>query len=154
MFYKIEGQPIPLSRARIGYGARHMFDSQKNTKRITSIHIQNQHGDDPILTKAVHLDITFFMKMPKLSPKARANKRFQYHYYKADLSNLIKFVEDIAIKVIYNDDCQIAIITARKVYHDHPRTEFYIHEVSDKYRDPNEHPGSAQGYVETRAATT
>ena len=112
MFYIIQGQPIPLSRARIGHGSRHMFDSQKQDKRIYAIHIQNQHGLDPILSGPLHLDITFFMKMPKLSPSAQLNKRHQYHFYKPDLSNLLKWVEDVATKVIYNDDCQIAIITA------------------------------------------
>ncbi len=139
MFYKIDGPPVSLSRARIGYNSRHMFDSQKQTKRIYAIHIQNQHGDDPILTgHPIAMDITFFMKMPKLSLRAQPNKRHQYHYYKPDLSNLIKFVEDVANKIIMNDDCQIAIITARKVYHEHPRTEFYIYEVSGKYSPPNE----------------
>lgn len=135
MFYVIQGDPIPLSRARIGFGARHMFDSQKESKRIYAIHIQNQQGQDPILSGPVHLDITFFMKMPKLSPRKQPDKRHAYHFYKPDLSNLLKFVEDVATKVIYNDDCQIAIITARKVYHESPRTEFHIYPVTGKYLD-------------------
>ncbi len=136
--YIIQGDPLPLSRARIGYNSRHMFDSQKNAKLICGIQIQNQHGTDPVIFGPVWLDITFFLKMPRLSDKAKLAKRLQYHYYKPDLSNLIKMCEDICTKVIYNDDCQIAIITARKVYHERPRTEFYIHEVSKKYVEPTE----------------
>ena len=132
MQYTILGEPQPLSRARIGFGARHMYDSQKDAKRAFAIHIQNQHGRDPFFQGPLHLDITFYMKMPKVKKRNLPSKRYQYHYYKADLSNLIKFVEDVSEKILYENDCQIAYITARKIYHDIPRTEFTVKELKGK----------------------
>ena len=135
-YYVIKGDPVPLSRARIGFGSRHMFDSQKEHKRQFAIHIQNQQGSDPILEGIpISLDVTFYLKMPRLSDKAKLAKRLQYHYYKPDLSNLIKFIEDVANKIILNDDCQISIITAYKVYHEQPRTEFSLQPIKHKYEE-------------------
>ena len=136
MYYVIKGDPIPLSRARIGHGARHVYDCQREAKRICAIHIQNQRGEDPLVGGPIHLDITFFMRIPKVAQKNVENKRFQYHYYKPDISNLIKFLEDVSNRILFNDDSQIAYITARKVYDKEPRTEFSITPLKEKYQTP------------------
>jgi Holliday junction resolvase RusA-like endonuclease len=48
------------------------------------------------------------------------------HIARPDLSNLIKFIEDIAIGILYGDDSIIAEIYARKCYDATPRTEFEL----------------------------
>ncbi len=140
MLYVIQGDPIPLSRARIGHGSRHMFDAQKDAKRIFAIHIQRQQEEELIDTGPIHLDVVFYMKMPKIKTRNKPNKRFQYHFYKPDLSNLLKFIEDVSNKILFNDDCQIAFITARKVYHEQPRTEFRVIPLKGKYEQGEEKP--------------
>lgn len=126
MYYCIEGNPIPLARGRIGHGARRIYDSQRDLKIITGINLQNQHGDQPIYHGPLHLDITFYLKMPKLSMRKSLMVANTYHPHKPDISNLIKWVEDVANTIIYHDDAQIASITSRKIYNENPRTEFTI----------------------------
>ena len=72
--------------------------------------------------------------MPLLSPKKRLELENKLHHFKPDLSNLIKFVEDLANGIIYKDDSQISCITACKVYSQYPRTEFTISSLSKDYK--------------------
>jgi Holliday junction resolvase RusA-like endonuclease len=56
--------------------------------------------------------------------------RGRLHVSKPDLSNLLKFMEDLAVDIrILKDDCLIAETTCRKVYDDNPRTEFIFQEI-------------------------
>ena len=50
----------------------------------------------------------------------------QPHYSRPDLSNLIKFIEDVATGILYKDDCIIAELVSYKHYDTNPRTEFMI----------------------------
>ena len=43
-----------------------------------------------------------------------------------DLSNCIKFIEDICSGVVYKDDAIIASISSKKLYDNEPRTEFFF----------------------------
>lgn len=127
MHYIIPGDPIPLSRARIGFGARRVYDAQKEQKTWTAIHLQSQQKEDIVLEGPLRLDIIFYMRIPKQArAKTRHQKEHTYHFYKPDLSNLIKFCEDVSNKLLFRDDAQIAQITACKIYHEEPRTEFKI----------------------------
>ena len=135
MRYLIDGNPLPLARTRMGRGSRRLYDSQKDIKIVQGICLQNQHGEKPLYIGPLQLDVTFYLKMPKLSARKIAERNNMYHFYKPDLSNLIKLVEDIANEIIYKDDAQISYITSRKVYHENPRTEFSIIPLAkdDKY---------------------
>ncbi len=135
MRYIIEGNPMPLARARIS--GRRVYDAQHEAKLIHAITLSNQHGDRPLYMGPLMLDVTFYLKMPKLSERKIIERNNLYHYYKPDLSNLIKLVEDIANEIIYKDDAQICAITSRKVYHEIPRTEFSIIPLKkeDKYEN-------------------
>lgn len=123
--FVIPGDPTPLARPRLS--ARKIYDSQKNVKLVASLTLQQQQGDDPLLAGPLHLDITFFMKTPEsISAKRRSLLYGTQHIFKPDLSNLIKFYEDICSNVVFHDDCVIAVITAKKVYDEKPRTEFSL----------------------------
>ena len=54
------------------------------------------------------------------------------HTAKPDLSNMIKFIEDVCKGIVYNDDEQIVQITAYKRYDLEPRTEFEIYEKKNE----------------------
>ncbi len=117
--YVIEGNPIPLARVRFSRQG-HCYDSQKQIKFATAIIIRNQHGDRPKYDGPLHLSIVFFMPIPKRS------KAIEWHSKRPDLDNLVKMVCDSLIGILYEDDSCIAMITARKVYGDNPRTEFTL----------------------------
>ena len=135
MHYLIEGNPIALTRSRMGHGARRMYEAQHDAKIINSIHLLNQHGHKPAYSGPLHLDVVFYLKMPRLSDRKVKERNNTYHYYRPDLSNLINFVEAVAHDIIYKDDAQICWITSRKLYHENPRTEFSITPLNkdDKY---------------------
>ena len=125
MRYVIIGEPIPLLRAR--HGNRRTWDSQKQQKLIYGINLKSQHDEQPLFQGPIHLDIIFFMEPPQ--SRRRHTLEHQLHIFRPDLSNLIKFVEDVASGILYADDCIIASISARKCYSESARTEFEIKEL-------------------------
>jgi Holliday junction resolvase RusA-like endonuclease len=135
--YIIPGDPVPLARARIGHGAKRMYDSQKELKMHAGIIVNSQHKSDTFLEGPLHLDVTFFMRIPrKIHTKRNLERTHTYHYCRPDLSNLIKFVEDAVQSILFHDDAQICCITARKIYHQEPRTEFTLKQLhkNEKYQ--------------------
>lgn len=126
--YIIDGDPIPLARAR--HGNKNTWDSQKQLKFGIGVMLRSQHGAKPIIQSPVRLEIDFyFLPAQSMSAKKKQERIGYMHSIKPDLSNLIKFVEDIATGIIYHDDCLIAAIHATKQYDIKPRTEFTIIEL-------------------------
>jgi Holliday junction resolvase RusA-like endonuclease len=126
MIYILPGIPIALARARIGVGKR-PWDCQKKQKAHYGLLLETQHAGEPLYQGALHVDITFFFPFPQTISKSKIEKmRGKCHTFRPDLSNLIKFVEDIGSGVLYPDDSLISSIVARKCYDDVPRTEFMI----------------------------
>jgi Holliday junction resolvase RusA-like endonuclease len=121
--YVIPGDPIPLARPR--FGKKKVYDSQRAEKLVWEIMLKNQHGALPELTGPLLLDITFYMPVAQKKMKNKEQLYGRPHQFRPDLSNMIKYVEDIANEIIYHDDCQISSITAKKVYGE-PRTEFTV----------------------------
>ncbi len=124
--YNILGKPIPLARPRL---TRHgVYDSQKIQKENVAVELKLQHDGQPKWHGPVHLHITFFM-LNLGSQKKQKSRELLHHYSRPDLSNLIKFVEDAAQGVLFEDDCIISTITANKLYARagaEPFTSFYI----------------------------
>jgi len=125
--YIIPGDPIPLARAR--YGNRRVWDSQKEVKLISTISLVQQHNDNPFFEGPIHMDLIFYIGLPHNRRKPFKNQ-FDYHYYKPDLDNLIKYVADIANGILYYDDCIISAITAKKIYDYEPRTQITVRELN------------------------
>ena len=127
--YSIPLRPIPWKRA--GLSGRTFYDTQVIDKVAFGLYLLKQHGNAPMFTKAISIDITFFMKTSQR--KATAIKTFghKYHSIKPDLDNLIKLLLDaiVATKTIMTDDRIISIITAKKIFDPIPRTEFIIREL-------------------------
>jgi len=66
-----------------------------------------------------------------LSTKKKTALMGKDHYIKPDLSNLIKYIEDISQGLLFRDDSAITKIVARKIYDPHARTEFSLTEETD-----------------------
>ncbi len=125
-FYRILGVPRPLQRPRI-CGKNKLYDPQKGEKQDFAFLVKSQHVHDGLFAGPLSLDVVFYFPIPTYLSKAKASELVRAHHdKKPDTSNLIKFVEDALNKVLYNDDAQIAKITAYKCYSDIPRTEFTI----------------------------
>ena len=133
--YVIPGNPTPLARARFSFknNEPRVYDSQKNTKLVTGIHLTNQHGDHPPYEGPLLLNATFYFPIP-LKYK---NKILPGHPYTSvpDLTNILKYIEDICQDVhFFKNDSQITQIISRKQYDNQTRTEFYFIEL-DKIKE-------------------
>jgi Holliday junction resolvase RusA-like endonuclease len=124
--YIIPGNPVSWKRA--GHCNGSFFDSQKKNKLITSQYIQNQHVGG-LYAGPLLFDITFYFPMPVSLKKKWDTMRGKEHYYRPDLDNLIKYYLDTCNKLLFEDDCLISEIHARKVYDDMGRVEFTIKEI-------------------------
>lgn len=117
--------PIPLRRPRINN--QRFYDSQVADKIAFGLFLVQQHGNEPIFTKPLQIDITFFMN----TAQSRAKMNKKYHATIPDLDNLIKFCLDAIVdtNTLLTDDRIVSIINAKKVYDSKPRTEFTITEL-------------------------
>lgn len=131
--YIIDGPPIAWARAVPGH--YRVWDIQKQLKVNYAILLEDQHGSLPFYSGPLHLEIYFFFKIPKTRSKHYHDLLLSPHFYKPDLSNLIKLIEDVASGVLYRDDSLIASITAHKYYDATPRTEFTITELKKEKHD-------------------
>lgn len=125
--YIVPGDPIALARAR--WSGKHIYDAQKLDKLNVSLLLSQQHGSRPLFTGALWLSFIFYLPMPKTSKKQREKLKGCYHIFKPDISNLIKFYEDVSNNIIFHDDCLIALLEAKKIYDENPRTEFFVKEL-------------------------
>lgn len=124
--YIIQGDPIALARARSAHGR--FYDSQKQLKLVTSLDLINQHENKPMFKGPLHMDVVFYLGMSKVAQN-KLKEKILYHIFKPDISNLIKYIEDVGSTILYEDDCIIASINARKLYSLTPRTELIITEL-------------------------
>lgn len=120
MRYIIPGNPVALQRPRFNQGQKRPWDPQKKIKEQVALFIIAQNKSQPMYGGPLELNITFFM----------LHKKHKGHHVSVpDLSNMIKFLEDVAQGILYENDSLIASIIARKVYDENPRTEFTIREL-------------------------
>ncbi len=130
MSYRLDGEPTPLARARVNYQAKRMYDSQSQLKLVDGITLRQQHGDEPLLEGPLLLTATFYMPMPgKISSQRIAKLQGQYHSFKPDLDNLVKYILDCANGILYHDDALICSMSAIKQYDVTPHTKFTLMEI-------------------------
>ena len=128
MEYVIPGNPIPLHRAR---GSKHgYYDDQFQLKKNIQWLFKETYGKVEPLKCPLSLTITFYMPIPKsISKKKHAALIGQPHAKTPDTSNLIKLPEDCFNGILWEDDCLICHLDAKKLYDEDPRTVFEIKEI-------------------------
>ena len=119
--FTLEGDPVPLARARMGN--HKLYDGQKHIKNVARTQLLSQFNNTQQFTGPLHVHIEFFFQIPK------QHKIGEFHHTRPDISNCVKFVEDIMNGIVFPDDCLIASLTSKKTYDEKPLTEFYIMEL-------------------------
>ncbi len=123
--YYLHGRPRPLARPRFAHGV--VYDSQKDQKKIDSTDIYYQNGSLKMHEGPVELIVEFIFKIPESYSKAKqAQLLGQPCINNIDLDNLIKFIADVCIGVLYTDDKIITTIQAAKIWGSKNMTQFSL----------------------------
>ena len=125
--YVINLNPIPWQRAGVKKGTV-FYDRQKQDKLAFGLYLNKEHGSSPMFVNPVHVEVTFYMPIPKT-----VNKRSGVIWHKGtpDIDNLQKFVLDAitSTQSIWQDDRLVSSLVSKKVYDQHPRTHIIIMEL-------------------------
>lgn len=126
MKYILIGEPTYLARPRLSRkGIGHLYDGQKEEKLRHMDEIRYQYRNKQPKEGPVKLEVVFFFGIPK-KKKPKTGLRWLPHSVRPDLSNCVKYLEDVCNGILFIDDKQIAEIYARKEYSLEPRTEFSV----------------------------
>lgn len=125
-FYILKGEPIPISKIK-NSSTQRIWNTQKSDKFSWSMQLANQHEGNDIFTGPVHLDVFFYMMPPDYAvAKKKGIISGKYNYYLPLLSSFIRFLEEAAVGVLWNDPCLLSSLKSFKMYDENPRTEFTI----------------------------
>jgi Holliday junction resolvase RusA-like endonuclease len=122
----IPGTPIPKMRHRTYLRGRTVqtFDPQSaeknNTKTLIKGLIQNNYDIKKYCAFTLKIDFYFAY------PKEYCEWIEPIHNRTPDYSNCLKYYEDCANEILYEDDKQIVEIYGKKLYSNEPRTEIEI----------------------------
>jgi crossover junction endodeoxyribonuclease RusA len=100
--YTIPGQPLVQERPRLGRHGNFYSPSSRDQKAVGTLLLAQRvaNGRAP-LTGDLEMSAIFYYR--------KAGKR------KYDLSNMVKFIEDAANGILYQDDNQIVSLFAKKI---------------------------------------
>jgi len=122
------GKPVPWARpGRSKFNK--CYDTQKDEKESYRWSLKVDHGASPLFSGPLGLDVIFYMPMTGTIKKLSSEKPGLPHYSRPDVDNFAKFFIDAATGVLYQDDCIIADLRARKIYDENPRTMITIWEL-------------------------
>ena len=124
--YVINLVPIPWKRA--GVREKVFYDRQTHEKLAFGLYLNKEHGSEPKFVKPVHVEVVFYMPIPKSVSK---RSRILWHRSVPDIDNLQKFVFDAInhTRTIWEDDRIVSSLVAKKVYDNNPRTHIIITEL-------------------------
>lgn len=103
-----------------------LYDGQARDRINFALYLNQQHNDEPFFTKPIHIDVTFYMPVPKLL-KDRALSI--HHIGSPNLENLNKFLLEVIREIIIADARVISSFSSKKMYAKEPRTEIRVIEV-------------------------
>lgn len=99
-------------------------------QEIAGIAVEQLQTGQPTAA-ALGLKMMFIMPIPpSWSKKKRWDALDKAHTSKPDLDNLIKGCTDALNGVVWQDDKQIVVVEAKKLYGFEPRIELYVSEIS------------------------
>lgn len=129
----IAGIPVGKGRPRFRIFQGHVstYTPAKTKKAEQEIIRQLQETYNvPPLTGPLKVSFKFYMPMPKSwSRKKKESMIEEFCTTKPDLDNLIKTYCDAMNGVVFEDDKQIVMVTAFKVYSYEPKTDITVMDV-------------------------
>lgn len=132
LFLKIPVEPMGAvrmtRRGKFTSKSAHKYLSYKNTIKW---HVLKQVKHREPLEGPLSVDVLFCMPIPKSwSKKKQRESVGGYHMKKPDADNLIKGVFDSLNKIVWQDDNQVAKMSAMKLYAEIPMIEIRVEEIA------------------------
>lgn len=123
LLYQLDLRPIAWNAPTQGY----YYNNQFRERDLFVNYLQRIHGDEPPFTKAIQLDLGFYMTIPKLTRDREPN---EYHSKLPSLIDLSMHVQlCLQEALIIHDKKQISVCNAVKLYDKKPRIELVITEL-------------------------
>lgn len=133
--YVIQGTPQFIRRYE--NRNRHVFDAYKDARMYFMVALENIHDQLPLLQGPLHLDISFYFKIPEIHPTCQKQLENKFFTNRPKTTKLIEFVEEVALGILFDKEFNIVSVNAQKKYDYSPRTEFTIVELKNDKEDKN-----------------
>lgn len=131
--FKVIGEPVGKARHRYVMRGKHVqtYTPEKTIlyEELVKTSYLEQVKDKRMLEGSLNAKITAFFKIPKSTPKYKAEKMIKGEIIptkKPDLDNIAKAVLDALNGVAYHDDKQIGTLFVEKYYSTEPRVEVIL----------------------------
>ena len=122
---------IPRPQKQTQFGKHRAYDPSKQYKQAIQWQIRPHAPKDP-LTGALHVDMTFYLPIPKGTSKILSRQMINgtaLPYKRPDLDNLAYIVTNAMKEIIYEDDSQIVDLILTKRYAETPKTVIKVIEL-------------------------
>lgn len=116
-------QTAPVAWKRVVRREKKIYDSYNKYIVSFGLYLNQQHNEEPLFTKPIHIDATFYMPITNKLLKSLP------HSNPPHLDNLYKFLFHCMKDVLFTDERIICSLSIKKVYDKEPRTELVITEV-------------------------
>lgn len=130
--FTVPGQPVGKGRPRVTRSG-HAYTPQKTRDAEAWIaqHAKQAMGPARPLEGPVSSQLAFIVPVPASWSKRRREQAARQEVYpaKPDIDNLAKAVLDACNGIVYQDDTQVVILQAAKLYGEPARTEVRISEL-------------------------
>jgi Holliday junction resolvase RusA-like endonuclease len=123
----IPGKPVAKHRPKFARRGKFVtvYNDQGTDEGRALLEIRRQWIQTPLLGP-ISMLAKFTFEWPKSISEKKKQTSIIHHVKKPDLSNCLKFYEDIFNGWVWKDDSQLYDITVMKEYGDNPRSEFTI----------------------------
>lgn len=112
----IEGRPTPWAAPYVG--KRGAFSKHTIRKQEAKTLLSSRFDDQP-WEGAINLKLVFFFKVPKSTSQIKKDLMLNGSLHctkRPDLSNCVKFIEDVCTGILWKDDSQVISLHAEKIY--------------------------------------
>lgn len=119
--YILTVEPMAMCKAK--ETSKRIWDAQKQLQLNCVMALQHQHEGKPFYGPLL-VDIQFGFPI-----QLQTDKSTNHHYQRPTLDHLIKFILDIGHSTIFNHDCTIAQLYAKKIYTSQIGTTIFVKEL-------------------------
>lgn len=126
--YRLPGDPGVLAKMR--QVPRRMWDEYSHLKVSTRILLEKQHANKRAFSGPLFLEAAFYLPTKDVRGRRKLGEKQKPHVVRPDITDLVKFLEEVGSGIIFSNVCHIAGVHAYKVYDDEPRIEFSLVELA------------------------